>query len=232
MGRRVVGAALLGVMVLMTPWVAAEEKVTSQSATSATPAARETASDQAAATPAAAPAPAPLPPSPVLKYKTKEEGVRAQLDGTTWTLTLSPLDEASKAKPKTDTLTFTKNEIASAQLAKSGYAPSHYSLTIRGHNIVWDTMQAQEKEGNVLWHGELVGASMRGVVSERAPNGKGMDFTISGSETSEKAITVPSEKDLQPAASTGGQTAAAPATPASQSAHAANGSEEKRGYLW
>lgn len=198
--RQMSWVPLVGVLVLM-PVAAAEEKVAHANAPAPrAPLAEEPEGSQAEATAAPiAPAPvAPAPPAPAPTYKTKEEAVRAQLEGTTWNLTLSPADETSNAKPKTDTLSFEADKISSEWLSKSGYTPSRYSLTINGSTPVLDTMQSNEKEGTVLWHAEVVGSSIRGIVSERPKSGKNMDFMLSGSEAGGKTVKVPSQSELQP----------------------------------
>lgn len=210
--RQLPYAVLVGVLALM-PCVAAEDKATHSSPTPNATAPGNASASQTAAAPATVPAPPPAhvppPPPPAPKYKTKEEAIRAQLDGTSWAITLSPVDETSKARPKTDTLTFEANAVNSERLTRTGYAPSHYSLTVQGDTAVWDTMQSHEQEGTVLWHGEVRGGMLRGIVSERPQNGKNVDFNLSGSETSGNTIKVPSQSELQPAQ-------AAPAAPKDQ----------------
>ena len=131
------------------------------------------------------------PTAPVVQKppRTREEMVRAQLDGTQWTLQLTPRNE--KAKPKHDTISFDVNKVASERLSKSGYGNSNYSLTIGGNKVAaWETMQSDEKDGVVFWRGEFDGSMVRGMVTERPAKGRSEDYTFSGTEMNGKAIAV------------------------------------------
>ena len=164
--------------------VAAEERAT-------TDAQGSSATVSTSPVPEAPPAPPVAPPAPVAKKppRTREEVVRAQLDGTQWTLQLIP--NSVKAKPQQDTITFDVNTVASDRLGQSGYGSSNYSLTIGGNKVAtWETMQSDEKDGVVFWRGEFDGSMVRGIVTERLAKGRSEDYTFSGTEMSGKAITV------------------------------------------
>ena len=142
--------------------------------------------------PVAEAAPA-APPAAEVKPLSPEDQVRAQLDGTTWSVQLMPSSGAKAAKPQKDTITFTKRQVSSEFLTKAGYPNSNYSLTLGDDGrAVWETMQTKEGEGVAFWRGEVDGATMRGVLSKHPLEGEPEDYSISGQSTGEKKITVPS----------------------------------------
>ncbi|MBI4597916.1 MAG: hypothetical protein HY737_05900 [Candidatus Omnitrophica bacterium] len=127
-----------------------------------------------------------------------EKNVRAQLDGTVWTVDMQSPSE-SKGRSQKDTLTFTKWGVVSERLTKAGYANSNYSLTFpNAQTPVWDTTLSDEKLGIVRLHGEFRGGSLQGVISEAPAKGKPMDYEFSGTETSGKVID-PSQTPTPPA---------------------------------
>ena len=175
--RQRTGRVWLGIMMLLaTPGVAAEEGVQPPvGATEAQPAA-----------PAAAP----------VKLPSREEEVRATLDGTTWPLDVTPLSVGGKVKGYKDTVTFTARQVTSDKLSKGGYPSSNYSLTIGDDGVpVWETMQTKEAAGVVFWRGELHGSAMRGVVSKHPTEGAAEDFSFVGQEAAGKAAN-PSARKL------------------------------------
>lgn len=168
---------------------------------------------QAAASNAAAPQPAAPPAS-----ESPLDKVKAQLNGTRWTIQLNPLAsgaaEKEKAKPQKDTVTFDGNKVSSEQLSKAGYGASNYTLTIGDDAVpVWETMMQKEGAGVVFWRGELHGGTVRGVFSKHPTEGDHQDFSFSGTEQGGKSIDagVAPKPSTPPAATS----SAAPAAPAS-----------------
>lgn len=153
----------------------------------------ETGSDAEAAmsqAPVAAAAPSmPTAPSAPATAPSPEEAVRAVLDGTRWTIELSPLGGGEKAKPRKDTVTFGASTTASEWLSTQGYPRSNYTVTIGDDGVVvWETMQTHEGEGVAFWRGEVHGATMRGVLSRHPVEGTPQDFSWSGREADGKTI--------------------------------------------
>ncbi len=174
------------------------------------PAAVAESKQQAPAAPVAAPA---AQPAAETKPLSPEDQVRAQLNGTTWSVQLIPSSGAKATKPQKDMITFTKRQVTSEFLTKAGYPNSNYSLTLGGDGrAVWETMQTKEGEGVAFWRGEVEGAAMRGVLSKHPLKGEPEDYSISGQSAGEKKVAVPSVAQVPVAA---GQVApAAKATPA------------------
>lgn len=177
-----------------------------------TPQGAPVASEPAATAPAAQP-PAPEPP------KTPEDTLRAQLETTTWSVQLTPSGSA-EAKPKKDAISFTKRQVTSEFMGKSGYPASNYSLTIgddgRG---VWETMQTKEGEGVAFWRGEFDGTAMRGVLSKHPVEGAVEDYNFSGQIEGGQVITIPERAAPAPVAAP--KPAKAPPAPAAAPAQPA-----------
>lgn len=152
-----------------------------------------------------------------------EDQIRAQLEGTEWTIQLNP-SSGSKAVAQKDTITFTKKQVKSSFMEKTGYPASNYSLTLGGDGrAVWETMQTKEGEGVAFWRGELEGATMRGVLSKHPTEGPSEDYSVSGHSVGEKKIVIPGAQaaaagavQAQPAHLEAAQAASAAATQAQQ----------------
>ena len=131
-----------------------------------------------------------------------------KLTGTAWTLQLRPMNGPAEAV-ESDTLQFSDAQVTSSQLSKSGYNSSNYSLRLQGDSAAtWETMQSKEGGEAAFWRGEVEGDVMRGVLSQRLPNGGSKDFSFVGSKTSgPTAAPVASQPAAAPAAT-------APSTPA------------------
>ncbi|GEM_PF-4994751 len=143
------------------------------------------------------------PPAPQEDAAAKQAKAVARLDGTQWTITLSPSEPTGKSSgPMTDQLTFDKGKLTSEVLAKKGYESSNVSVSVHGDTIVWETMQSREKAGAVFWRGELRGARMQGVLSKKNAEGKADDYSFVAAEV----ITPPPAPPVP--------TAATPVTPA------------------
>lgn len=145
--------------------------------------AADLAADAPAVHPAAEPSTKPLSP---------EDQLRAQLDGTQWSLQLNPSSGAKDVKPQKDTISFTKRQVSSAFLTKAGYPTSNYSLTLGNDGrAVWETMQTKEGEGVTFWRGEIEGAVMHGVLSKHPLEGNPEDYSIVGQIVGDKKIDIP-----------------------------------------
>lgn len=135
--------------------------------------------------------PSSAPATAAAKPKTSEVEVRAQLDGTRWSLQVTPLSGGEKVKSQKDTVTFDTKQISSERLSKAGFPTSNYTLTVGDDGVaVWETMQTKEGEGVAFWRGELHGSTMRGVLSKHPAEGNPEDFSFTGQETSGKTIAM------------------------------------------
>ena len=141
--------------------------------------------------------------------KTKhQQDALAQLNDTRWTIELSPMtgerSEPPKRKP-TDTLSFSgatktnNGHIASERLAKEGFEPSNFTLSVGDDNIpIWETMQSKPDGSNAFWRGELHGEKMSGILSRHAADGTAQDFSFVGQPTGAAPAVVPSPAATPP----------------------------------
>lgn len=147
---------------------------------------------------------------------TLEKEAAARLNGTEWSLELTPMQGEKPKRPLTDALRFTEGKIESKALSSQGYPVSNYTLTVGDDGIpVWETMQTSKTEGVVFWRGELHDEHMRGVLSKHPLKGDAQDYSFSGTQAkastkrsaaqSTEASTTQPEQSTQPQASQGGE---------------------------
>ena len=104
---------------------------------------------------------------------------RTELNGSSWEVTLG-----SGAKGEADTFTFQNGQFSSKSLAKRGFSPTNYTVSIPSDSsglAVWETMQTG-KEGLIFLRGEWDKDMMRGDVTEQLEEGKKIkDYSFSTS---------------------------------------------------
>jgi REP element-mobilizing transposase RayT len=107
--------------------------------------------------------------------ETKESvpGEIASLEGMTWQVKFV----AGTPFQAIDRITFYHGKMASENMNLNGYSSSNYSVTKDDNRLVWETMQTSA-QGMALWHGELDGEQMKGVLSLRPKEGKPQDFSF------------------------------------------------------
>ncbi len=216
--RRLMGA-LIAVGAIgggVVPSLLAAKDATMSQATAKADAQR---SAEAPASPAASsdPVVAPSAPSvaasaPAVAKPSPEDEVRAQLDGTQWSIELTPLS-GEKGKPQKDMVKFSGRTMSSERMGKAGYPGANISITIGGDGVpVWETMQTKEGEGVTFWRGELHGTTMRGVLSKHPTNDKVQDFSFSGRELAGKSVGAAG--GASPASASQANASSAPTSPA------------------
>jgi hypothetical protein len=100
---------------------------------------------------------------------------KAELNGTTWNISLSPM--GGKGKAEADVITFADDKVISANLEKQGFAASSFSVRMQDDGTVtWETMQISETAGAAFWRGDLNNGIMRGVLSKRDKRNNVKDF--------------------------------------------------------
>jgi|GEM_PF-991311 len=103
-----------------------------------------------------------------------------ELNNTEWEIELSLLDSQGKA-PDRDIITFKDNQISSANLNRSGFAPTNYTLTINEDGTVTcETMQSSGKGGIAFWRAEFDAniEKMRGILSHRIDEKTSKDYSF------------------------------------------------------
>lgn len=178
---------------------AASGDSTTPPTTPSIPPASASASPQASPTPSESSAPTIAPP-PTPK-KSKDEGGRARLNGTNWSLDLVRISGSDKEKGKNekDTVTFGTRTVSSDRLSKAGFPTSNYSVNVGddGALLVWETMQAHgEGKGVAFWRGEIRGDNMEGILSKQPTGSAPEEFSFTGRQMGAAAPVV----EAQPAA--------------------------------
>lgn len=95
---------------------------------------------------------------------------KVELNNTVWEIELKSMVTGKKKSTKSekDKLRFVNNQIISDKLEAEGFSSSNYTIRIKGKNndiVIWETMQASEKQGVAFWRGEIRKGRMRGVLS-------------------------------------------------------------------
>lgn len=127
------------------------------------------------------------------RRQAQEVAVRLELEGTVWSIQLSPMGKKS-GKPVKDILTFENGKVQSGRLIKEGYPATNYTLTLQeGENAptVWETMQTKEGAGVAFWRGERQGETLQGILSRRSDEGEVEDFSFSGSLKERRPVAEP-----------------------------------------
>ena len=162
--------------------------------------------------------------------RAREAEASAQLDKTTWSAEWAPLSGGKPKKPLKDTLTFEGRKVTSSALAKEGYPPANFTLTVPDEKtVVWETMQMKEGTGVVFWRGERTGDTMRGIVSKQPENG---DAQTSYSFIATLTGGTPSAPAAAGAPAPAAQSAVPAAAPAKAAPAPAPKKEEKKRKGW
>ena len=164
----------------------------------------------------------------------------AKLDGSEWTIQLSPA--TGTGKPQTDTLKFERGTITSKWCSKEGFAASNYTLSAQdaGH-AEWQTNQSNPDGHVASWRGEISGNAMSGALNKRTPDGHAMVFYVNGTKVASAPPPPPPPKPEppQPPAAITAPTPALPpaaaqntATPSSQPQAPTSPPQEKKKWGW
>lgn len=125
---------------------------------------------------------ASAPVAQVSEMAQLKDEIRARMDGTIWTLELTPLNGGKKAHQ--DTLTFEGRTISSSRLTQKGYGSTNYGLLMSGDGILsWETMQRNARGDTVFWRGALDGEMIRGTLHMRSRKGKQIKYSFTGTQT-------------------------------------------------
>ncbi len=130
------------------------------------------------------------------KLEAEKRAIEA-LNGTQWTIELSPMSGEQPKRPATDTVRFEGKKVASEKLSKEGFPSTNFTVTLGGDGVtVWETMQTAQDSSVAFWRGELHGEAMRGILSRHLASGKTEDWAFSG----KLAMTPPLSPPETPAA--------------------------------
>ena len=109
------------------------------------------------------------------------------LDGTRWHIQLSAPSLKASSEGQ---IGFEKGRFTAPRFEPNGFSASNYTLTQQeGAPLVWETMQTSETAGTLSWHGELAGATMRGIASWQKRDGTVVNYTFTGRPVVESPAT-------------------------------------------
>ncbi len=196
----------------------------------ASPATATTSADVAVTAPAAAEAQAAV--SDAAAKAAKGNQVMEKLNGTEWTIELTPMYGGKPKQPLSDTLQFVRGKVTAAGLAKDSYVPSNCTVTVGDDGVpVWETMQTSENKGVVFWRGELHGDTMRGILSKHPVEGNTEDYSFAGKQSGTvSALSPAASAPAQPHAAQANQPAPAAPTP-SKNENPDAGKKRKKGWF-
>ncbi len=119
---------------------------------------------------------------PKIEAVKKEERLKQaaeKLNNTQWVIRLIKIPAEIRRSFTEDVLRFAENKIESKLLAKEGFTPTSYSLSLKGENmVIWETMQTDAKGNLAFWKGEMEGERMRGVLSRQPKDKPATDYTF------------------------------------------------------
>ena len=165
----------------------------------------------------------------------------AKLDGSEWTIQLSPATGTGKSQ--TDTLTFAHGTVSSKWLSKEGFAPSNYTLSAQdASHAEWQTTQSNPDGHVASWRSQLSGDTISGALNKRTPDGQAMVFYVNGTKAASAPPPPPLPKPEAPKPDPLQPAVVAPATPpvvqqqpkpqASQPQAPVSAPQEKKKWGW
>jgi REP element-mobilizing transposase RayT len=118
-------------------------------------------------------------PQIITGKETQGEIPLVELNGTTWTIELTPKDKTAASFPAVDKLIFKDGTVVSKYLSANGYPASNYGSSIQDGKLVWETMQRNDSGDVVFWRGEATReGKMAGVVNRRPVKGAAERFSF------------------------------------------------------
>src|ERR1043165_5848010 len=99
--------------------------------------------------------------------KKEASGIAGPLDGTHWTIKVTPDDAAMRAGEKTfdDTLDFAAGRVSMSECLKQGFAASPYTAAKTSDGYSFKTVQTSAGQGRSAWQGETHGNSVTGTMT-------------------------------------------------------------------
>ena len=90
------------------------------------------------------------------------------LNGLTWEVRITPLNEPETTESYVDQLKFENGQVISKGLKARGFSPFDYSTTPESHGrVAWVTSQSEVNGTAVSWRGVYTGKKIRGILNER-----------------------------------------------------------------
>ena len=107
----------------------------------------------------------------------------ALLNESRWAIELHRMFVKPEAPPLSDTVAFSGSKLTSERLGELGYGAGPFTLSIGSSGApVWESTQLSQKDGIVLWKGELNRDTIHGTMSRLPLQGNSEDFRFEGKE--------------------------------------------------
>jgi REP element-mobilizing transposase RayT len=104
---------------------------------------------------------------------------RMEINGYSWRIDMSQVGGPRAASVETDTIVFEDNRVVSSNLSQRGFTASNYSTSVAANdNIVWETIQRNERGETANWRGEWDGSVMKGALRTKSAGGRARDFSF------------------------------------------------------
>ena len=113
---------------------------------------------------------------PSRDYEKLAAANKEALENSEWNIVLMPLGK--KGREEGDVIIFSNGRVASRNLQNSGFAPSGFTVRMKGGKIIWETMQKDGKGGVAFWRGDIENDLMRGALSMQDAKGKVTKFSF------------------------------------------------------
>ena len=104
------------------------------------------------------------------------------LDGTKWTVKVTPDEESAKKGEKAfdDTLMFKNNKVTMSACVKKGFKASEYTATQVGQTWNFSTEQTSTLHGKSEWKAEITGDVIKGTLTVTKKDGSVLNYTFDG----------------------------------------------------
>lgn len=108
------------------------------------------------------------------------------LEGTKWTVKVTPDESAAKAgeEPFEDTLVFDAGKVSMTVCMKYGFTASTYTAAKTEKSWSFKTNQTSEKEGKSAWTAEIMGDEIHGKMKWTKTNGTIVNYMFAGKKSS------------------------------------------------
>ena len=119
-----------------------------------------------------------IPLSQEISYQDLVMAEKAELNGSEWVIFIKQIGDDTNYI-ETDTLSFLDNKVTSANMQKTGFMGTPFSVTVKeDETVVWETMQSGNGQ-TAFWRGDIKNGIMKGMLSRKNAAGESTNFFFS-----------------------------------------------------